>query len=227
MEIAKSNIVRSDAGRDKGKLFVVLATEGEYLLLADGKSRKVESPKRKKRRHVLFVAADEINSRIIEETGNPLGYWSELSEIPAAPDAEMAAALKDLDIYFGLDFSARGVLNAAAFRSAADACMSGYTDELRALAQAGISASTILGDENRQLRLDYLAFVSADILIDLVEDIFSGSTETIDGLLSGVVSLLASRAEALQKQFSAAFSQAREAISSAAYADFLVRIGVR
>ncbi len=37
MEIAKSNIVRSDAGRDKGKLFVVLAVEGEYLLLADGK----------------------------------------------------------------------------------------------------------------------------------------------------------------------------------------------
>ena len=59
MEIAKSNIVRSDAGRDKGKLFVVLAAEGEYLLLADGKSRKVENPKRKKRRHVLFVAADE------------------------------------------------------------------------------------------------------------------------------------------------------------------------
>ena len=59
MEIAKSDIVRSDAGRDKGKLFVVLAAEGEYLLLADGKGRKVESPKRKKRRHVLFVATDE------------------------------------------------------------------------------------------------------------------------------------------------------------------------
>ena len=59
MEIAKSNIVRSAAGRDTGKLFVVLAVEGEYLLLADGKSRKMESPKRKKRRHVLFVAADD------------------------------------------------------------------------------------------------------------------------------------------------------------------------
>ena len=59
MEIAKSNIVRSDAGRDKGKLFVVLAVEGEFLLLADGKSRKVEHPKRKKRRHVLFVSAEE------------------------------------------------------------------------------------------------------------------------------------------------------------------------
>ena len=59
MEIVKSNIVRSGAGRDKGKLFVVLAVEGEYLLLADGKSRKLESPKRKKRRHVQFVSADE------------------------------------------------------------------------------------------------------------------------------------------------------------------------
>lgn len=59
MEIAKSNIVRSDAGRDKGKLFIVLAVEGEYLLLADGKSRKVEAPKRKKRRHVLFVSEQE------------------------------------------------------------------------------------------------------------------------------------------------------------------------
>ena len=59
MEIAKSDIVRSDAGRDRGKIFIVLAVEGEYLLLADGKGRRVEAPKRKKRRHVLFVAADE------------------------------------------------------------------------------------------------------------------------------------------------------------------------
>ena len=59
MEIAKANIVRSEAGWDKGKLFYVLDVDGEYLLLADGKSRKVESPKRKKRRHVLFVAAEE------------------------------------------------------------------------------------------------------------------------------------------------------------------------
>ena len=58
MEIARSNIVRSEAGRDKGKLFIVLAVEGEYLLLADGKSRKAESPKRKKRRHVRFVATE-------------------------------------------------------------------------------------------------------------------------------------------------------------------------
>ena len=68
MEIAASNIVRSSAGRDRGKLFVVLAVEGEYLLLADGKTRRLESPKRKKRRHAAFAArfdcraADKIRS---------------------------------------------------------------------------------------------------------------------------------------------------------------------
>ena len=51
--------IRDSAGRDRGKIFIVLAVEGEYLLLADGKGRRVEAPKRKKRRHVLFVAADE------------------------------------------------------------------------------------------------------------------------------------------------------------------------
>ena len=51
MEIAISNIVRSTAGRDRGDLFFVLATEGDFLLLADGKRRRVEDPKRKRRKH--------------------------------------------------------------------------------------------------------------------------------------------------------------------------------
>ena len=68
MEIAASNIVRSVAGRDQGKLFIVLAVEGEYLLLADGKSRKVESPKRKKRKHIEQIPRTE--SRIAEKIRN-------------------------------------------------------------------------------------------------------------------------------------------------------------
>ena len=83
MEIATSNIVRSDAGRDKGKLFVVLAVEGEFLLLADGKTRKVENPKRKKRRHVLFVSAEK--TRLSEKiTGNEKFTNSELRRTLAA-----------------------------------------------------------------------------------------------------------------------------------------------
>ena len=68
MDIAISNIVRSTAGRDKGDLFFVLATEGDFLLLADGRRRRVESPKRKRRKHVELVqegggpAADKIRS---------------------------------------------------------------------------------------------------------------------------------------------------------------------
>ena len=68
MDVTISNIVRSTAGRDKGDLFFVLATEGDFLLLADGKRRRVESPKRKRRKHVELVqegsgpAADKIRS---------------------------------------------------------------------------------------------------------------------------------------------------------------------
>ena len=60
MEIAKANIVLSDAGRDRGKLFFVMSVEGEFLLLAHGKSRKVEAPKRKKRKHVRLVSDKEL-----------------------------------------------------------------------------------------------------------------------------------------------------------------------
>jgi len=56
MDIARSDIVKAAAGRDKGKLFFVLEVDGEFLLLADGKSRRLERPKRKKRKHVIFQA---------------------------------------------------------------------------------------------------------------------------------------------------------------------------
>ena len=55
MDIVKSNIVKSTAGRDEGDLFFVLDIQEEFLLLADGKRRRVESPKRKKRKHVTLV----------------------------------------------------------------------------------------------------------------------------------------------------------------------------
>ena len=65
MDIAKSNIVRSVAGRDTGNLFFVLATEGDFLLLADGKQRRLENPKRKRRKHVAPVG--ESHSLVAEK----------------------------------------------------------------------------------------------------------------------------------------------------------------
>ena len=55
MEIHKSDIVLSEAGRDKGMLFFVVDTDGVYVSLANGKERKLETPKRKKLRHVRLV----------------------------------------------------------------------------------------------------------------------------------------------------------------------------
>ena len=58
MDIVKANIVTSTAGRDKGEAFFVLATEGDFLLLADGKTRPVERPKRKRRKHAKLYRSD-------------------------------------------------------------------------------------------------------------------------------------------------------------------------
>ena len=65
MDIARATIVKSTAGRDKGKLFFVLEAGEEFLLLADGKTRKVENPKRKKRKHAVFFM--ESDTRVAEK----------------------------------------------------------------------------------------------------------------------------------------------------------------
>lgn len=62
MDIARSNLVEATAGREKGRTFFVLDIDGEYLLLADGKCRRIEAPKRKKCKHVRFLA--ESDSRV-------------------------------------------------------------------------------------------------------------------------------------------------------------------
>jgi len=50
-----SDIVISINGRDAGKRFVVIGTDNEYSLIADGKGRRYEKPKRKKNKHLKFI----------------------------------------------------------------------------------------------------------------------------------------------------------------------------
>ena len=59
MDISKSDIIESLAGRDKGKLFYVIETEENFVLIADGRGRKLENPKRKKLKHVRRVSRTE------------------------------------------------------------------------------------------------------------------------------------------------------------------------
>lgn len=68
MEIQKSDIVRALAGRDKDKLFFAIGIENGYVFIADGKSRKLETPKRKKLKHVAFQ--DRSDSRAANKLRN-------------------------------------------------------------------------------------------------------------------------------------------------------------
>ena len=54
-----SDVVVSTAGRDRGQMFYVIGTEGVYTLLANGKDRPLEKPKRKKVKHVSKVLRAE------------------------------------------------------------------------------------------------------------------------------------------------------------------------
>ena len=56
-DIVISNIVRSLKGRDSGRVFAVVGIPKEnFVSLADGKLRRIESPKLKKLKHVEFVS---------------------------------------------------------------------------------------------------------------------------------------------------------------------------
>ena len=68
MEIDRSSLIVSKAGRDQGQLFYVVDTDEQYVYLADGKSRRLEKPKRKKRKHIEQIPRTE--SRIAEKIRN-------------------------------------------------------------------------------------------------------------------------------------------------------------
>ncbi len=53
MELHAGEIVSSKAGRDKGKYFVVMETiDAQWVMICDGKLRKVDRPKKKKIKHL-------------------------------------------------------------------------------------------------------------------------------------------------------------------------------
>ena len=58
-DINISDVVVSTAGRDAGEWFYVIDEDQIYLLLANGKDRPLDKPKRKKRKHVLKVLRSE------------------------------------------------------------------------------------------------------------------------------------------------------------------------
>lgn len=63
--ILEGSKVISKAGRDEGRLFLVVKElDEEYVLISDGDTRKMEKPKKKKRRHLKQVS--EPTTTIVE-----------------------------------------------------------------------------------------------------------------------------------------------------------------
>ena len=73
MDLTRGDVVRSLAGHDKGTLFCVVDTEGDFLLLADGKERKLNSPKRKRRKHAQRAGLSDHPVFLRLREGEPVG----------------------------------------------------------------------------------------------------------------------------------------------------------
>ena len=54
-----ADVVASTAGRDMDKWYYVINLDDTYLYLANGKDRRIENPKRKKRKHAVMVLRSE------------------------------------------------------------------------------------------------------------------------------------------------------------------------
>ncbi|MDO5715215.1 MAG: KOW domain-containing RNA-binding protein [Tissierellia bacterium] len=75
--LTKGQVVRSIAGRDAGKVFVILEIiDDQYLYLADGKLRKLERPKKKKVKHL------QITYDVIDLTGEVTNSYLRKSLLP-------------------------------------------------------------------------------------------------------------------------------------------------
>jgi len=64
-DINISDVVVSRAGHDRDNWFYVIGEDQEFLLLANGKDRPLDKPKRKKRKHVEKVLRSE--TRVAEK----------------------------------------------------------------------------------------------------------------------------------------------------------------
>lgn len=52
MQIKQGSVVKSIAGHDSDRFYAVVRLEGDFAYIADGKVRKLESPKKKRLKHL-------------------------------------------------------------------------------------------------------------------------------------------------------------------------------
>lgn len=68
-EYKTGHLVVSMAGHDKGNYYIINDVQGEYVFLVDGKYKTMEKPKKKKRKHIQYVAdfSEKLNENMRDE----------------------------------------------------------------------------------------------------------------------------------------------------------------
>ena len=54
--VEQGRVVRSIAGHDKGEFFVVVGDSDKFVLLCNGKERKLHNPKKKNKKHIALTS---------------------------------------------------------------------------------------------------------------------------------------------------------------------------
>lgn len=76
------DVVESIAGRDAGRWYLVVGVKEKWLLLADGRMRRLNDPKTKQRRHVRTLGYSD-------------GNWSDRIETDSLSDEDVRQILND------------------------------------------------------------------------------------------------------------------------------------
>lgn len=68
LDFQVGQIVKSKAGRDKDCYFIIIEDLGEYVYLVDGNLRKLDQPKKKKKKHIqpIHIVVNDIKEQLIE-----------------------------------------------------------------------------------------------------------------------------------------------------------------
>ncbi|MBQ3115778.1 MAG: KOW domain-containing RNA-binding protein [Clostridia bacterium] len=71
--ISFGDLVISIAGRDKGEKLLVINVSDGYATVVNGKTRKVENPKRKKIKHLEKIFGERVDLAQNIQNGKPVG----------------------------------------------------------------------------------------------------------------------------------------------------------
>ena len=186
------------------------------------------------RKYDLFKEIRALNEQIKSDPDNVfmLGYWlvnENLNENIRAISYTLSFKLEELYIFYGTDCRERNKDSLIRFTAAYTAYNTAIgladIDELRNLAENGLSDETFGGLENLSVRVNYFCFVSNDVLNDIATEIWNGTVAAAETLLNDLISLTRDKARALTEKYTALFDLERERIEPNDYAEFLERIG--